>query len=195
MIDRVIADVRRWQDEGVAFGHVAINASAAEFRRGNLAESLLERLDAAAIPVNCIQIEVTESVFLGRGAECVERALKTLSAAGMQIALDDFGTGYASLSHLKQFPVDMIKIDQSFVQGLKGGGGGNHAIVAAVISLGRSLGIDVVAEGIETPAQEKALLRLRCQFGQGYLYSPAVPACDVPAISQGRTKGGAAAAA
>ena len=195
MIDRVLADVRRWRDEGVAFGHVAINASAAEFRRGDLAESLLERLDAAAIPVNCIQIEVTESVFLGRGAECVERALKTLSAAGMQIALDDFGTGYASLSHLKQFPVDMIKIDQSFVQGLKGGGGGNHAIVAAVISLGRSLGIDVVAEGIETPAQEKALLRLRCQFGQGYLYSPAVPACDVPAISQGRTKSGAAAAA
>jgi diguanylate cyclase (GGDEF)-like protein/PAS domain S-box-containing protein len=195
MIDRVIGDVRRWQDQGLVFGHVAINASAAEFRRGNLAESLLERLHAAAIPANRIQIEVTESVFLGRGAEYVERALKMLSAAGMQIALDDFGTGYASLSHLKQFPVDTIKIDQSFVRGLNGGGGGNHAIAAAVISLGRSLGIDVVAEGIETPAQEKALLRLRCQYGQGYLYSRAVPACDVPGILHARMAGGAAAAA
>ncbi|WP_025560354.1 putative bifunctional diguanylate cyclase/phosphodiesterase [Sphingomonas sp. UNC305MFCol5.2] len=194
MIDKVIEDVRRWQDHDVAFGHVAINASAAEFRRGNLAESLLERLEAAAIPADRIQIEVTESVFLGRGAECVERALKTLSAAGIKIALDDFGTGYASLSHLKQFPVDTIKIDQSFVKGLTGGGGGNHAIVAAVIILGRSLGIDVVAEGIETPAQEKSLLRLRCQYGQGYLYSPAVPAHDVPTLLLGG-RGSAAAVA
>jgi len=194
MIESVIADVRRWQDRGVAFGHVAINAAAAEFRRGNFAESLLERLEAARIPTERIQIEVTESVFLGRGAECVERALKTLSMAGVHIALDDFGTGYASLSHLKQFPVDTIKIDQSFVKGL-GDGGGNQAIIEAVISLGRSLGIAVVAEGIETIAQEAALLRLRCEFGQGYLYSWAVPAAEVPGLLRGRARGLRVAAA
>jgi diguanylate cyclase (GGDEF)-like protein/PAS domain S-box-containing protein len=187
MIGAVIEDVRRWQYEGVEFGHVAVNAAAAEFRRPDFAESLLERLHAASVPTRCIQIEVTESVFLGRGAECVERALKMLSAAGVHIDLDDFGTGYASLSHLQKFPVHAIKIDQSFVQGL-GAGGGNHAIIDAVVSLGRSLGIEVIAEGIETEAQEQALLRLRCEYGQGFLYSRAVPARLVPSLLQRRVR-------
>jgi diguanylate cyclase (GGDEF)-like protein/PAS domain S-box-containing protein len=181
IIDGVIADVRRWQEAKLGFGHVAVNAAAAEFRRGDFAERLLARLGAAGLPTTALQVEVTESVFVGRGAECVERALKRLSHAGMQIALDDFGTGYASLSHLQQFPVDTIKIDQSFVQGL-GTSGGNQAIIDAVLSLGRSLGITVVAEGIETAAQEQALLRLRCQYGQGYLYGRAVPAAEVAAL-------------
>ena len=170
-----------WQQRGIAFGHVAINAAAAEFRREDFAESLLERLHRAGVPPRLIQIEVTETVFLGRGAEYVERALKQLSAAGMKIALDDFGTGFASLSHLQQFPVDTIKIDRRFVEGL-GGRTGNHAIINAVLSLGRSLGMDVVAEGIETAQQEQALLMLGCQYGQGFLYSRAVPARIVPSL-------------
>jgi diguanylate cyclase (GGDEF)-like protein/PAS domain S-box-containing protein len=194
MIDRVIDDVRRWQDQGIAFGHVAINAAAAEFRREDYAESLLERLLSASIPTGSVQIEVTESVFLGRGAEYVERALKTLSRAGMKVALDDFGTGYASLSHLQQFQVDTIKIDQSFVKGL-GSKGGNHAIIDAVVNLGRSLDIDVVAEGIETAEQEEALLSLQCCYGQGYLYSPAVSADAVPALLRGTLRNRSATAA
>ena len=180
IIDAVVADAGSWQAEGIGFGHVAINAAAAEFRRGDFAEKLLERLASAGLPPRSLQLEVTESVFVGRGAECVERALNRLSEAGVQIALDDFGTGYASLSHLQQFPVDTIKIDQSFVHGM-GENRGNRAIIDAVLSLGRSLGIDVVAEGIETRAQEQALLALRCAYGQGFLYGRAVPAGEVSA--------------
>lgn len=175
MIDRVISQMRSWLDAGINFGHVAVNASAAEFRRGNFAELLLERLDMAGVPTRYFQLEVTETVFLGRGAEYVERALKSLNAAGVTIALDDFGTGYASLSHLKQFPVDVIKIDWSFVAEL-GRSPDASAIVQAVINLGRSLKIAVVAEGIETRAQEEFLREAGCDFGQGYLYSRAVPA-------------------
>jgi diguanylate cyclase (GGDEF)-like protein/PAS domain S-box-containing protein len=169
MIDRIIRDVRCWLDEGTEFQHVAINAAAAEFRRGDFAERLLGRLEKNLIPAECIQLEVTETVFLGRGAEYVERALRTLSSHGVSIALDDFGTGFASLSHLKQFPVDVIKVDRSFVRDLHSDAG-DSAIVDAVINLGRSLQIEVVAEGIETKAQHDKLVGLGCRYGQGYLY-------------------------
>jgi EAL domain-containing protein (putative c-di-GMP-specific phosphodiesterase class I) len=181
MIDKAIADMRAWIDRGVDFGHVALNAAAAEFRHGDFAGRLLERLDAAGVPTDKVQVEVTETVFLGRGADCVERALKRLSAAGVRIALDDFGTGYASLAHLKQFPVDVLKIDRSFVAEL-GQDGDAAAIIRAVITLGHSLELEVVAEGIETLAQERRLGRNGCNVGQGHLYSPAVPAAEVPAV-------------
>lgn len=174
MVDRVIQQMQRWLDSGLDFGHVAVNASAAEFRRGDFADMLLARLAAADVPAPLFQLEVTETVFLGRGAEYVERALKTLSRAGVTIALDDFGTGYASLSHLKQFPVDVIKIDRSFVAELDRSADA-LAIVQAVINLGRSLDIAVVAEGIESRAQERFLRASGCDYGQGYLYAQALP--------------------
>src|SRR5690606_14595932 len=149
MIERVVADMRDWLDRGIDFCQVAINASAAEFRRDRFAEGLLDRLATAGVPAGRLQLEVTETVFLGRGADYVHRALALLSANGVRIALDDFGTGYASLRHLKQFPVDIIKIDQSFVRDMHEDPG-DEAIVNAVLNLGKSLGIDVVAEGIET---------------------------------------------
>jgi len=181
MIDRAIADMRVWLDRGIAFQHVAVNAAAAEFRRDNFAERVLDRLRRHNIPTRCFQIEVTETVFLGRGAESVHRALALLSSQGVKIALDDFGTGYASLRHLKQFPVDIIKIDQSFVRDMEIDPG-DEAIVRAVINLGRSLGISVVAEGIESESQAERLLTLGCDFGQGFLFAKAVPASRVPAI-------------
>jgi diguanylate cyclase (GGDEF)-like protein/PAS domain S-box-containing protein len=181
MIERVINDMRGWLDRGVAFNHVAINSSAAEFRRDNFAERVLEQLHRADIPTRCLQVEVTETVFLGRGAEYVHRALAMLNRRGIRIALDDFGTGYASLRHLKQFPVDIIKIDQSFVRDMADDPG-DEAIVHAVINLGRSLGIKVVAEGIECEDQASRLLELECDFGQGYLFSKAVPASRVPSV-------------
>ena len=181
MIDRVIADMRGWLDRGVAFRHVAVNAAAAEFRRDNFAERVLESLRRADIPTRCFQLEVTETVFLGRGAEYVHRALALLNAQGVKIALDDFGTGYASLRHLKQFPVDIIKIDQSFVRDMEIDPG-DEAIVRAVINLGKSLNIHVVAEGIESAVQAERLQRLGCDFGQGFLFSKAVGAGRVPAL-------------
>ena len=178
MIAAVIADLRRWRDKGIDPRHVAINAAAAEFRRGDFADKLLESLHKAGLPPCLLQVEVTETVFLGRGAECVERALKLLSAAGVGIALDDFGTGYASLSHLKQFPVDLIKIDRSFVRDLEEDPD-DAAIIDAVVNLGRSLGIGTVAEGVENERQHGFVAALGCDYGQGYLYGKAAPWAEV----------------
>lgn len=179
MIDRVLTDLLAWKSGDVDIGHIAINASAAEFRTDEFAERLLAKLKRAKLSPNLIQLEITESVFLSGGADCIERALGTLSAAGVRIALDDFGTGYASLSHLKRFPVDIIKIDRSFIRDLQVDEG-DGAIVDAVIGLGKSLKIEIVAEGIETAAQHDALEALGCDYGQGYLYSPAVSASEIP---------------
>ncbi len=175
MLDAVLDDVRRWLHQGIDFGHVAINVAASDFRRGSFAASLLSKLAAKGVPPSCIQIEVTETVFLGRGAGYVEEALKHLSNQGIRIALDDFGTGYASLSHLNQFPVDLLKIDRSFIRdiGLRPDA---DAISTTVINLGHCLGLEVIAEGIETQAQEAHLAAAGCDTGQGFLYSEAVPA-------------------
>jgi diguanylate cyclase (GGDEF)-like protein len=179
MIALVIKDIQGWISGGVRFGHVAINAAGAELKRGNFAERLLDRLSAASIPARCLQLEVTETVFLGDGADYVERALKTLSVAGVRICLDDFGTGYASLSHLRKFPVDIIKIDKTFLRDIDRHPD-DEAIVRAVINLGKSLGIRVVAEGLETPAQSAYLRKHGCEYGQGFLFGAAAPGKDVP---------------
>jgi diguanylate cyclase (GGDEF)-like protein/PAS domain S-box-containing protein len=179
MHDMVFDDMRRWLQAEISFGHVAINASAAEFRGVEFADQILERLRAAEIPNHCLEIEVTETVFLGRGAEFVEKALRTLSSEGVKIALDDFGTGYASLSHLKQFPVDIIKIDRSFVHDLASNPD-DPAILQAVLSLGKSLGITTVAEGVETSVQAAFLQGQGCDLGQGFLFGMASPSSSIP---------------
>lgn len=181
MIEQVLEDIVRWRRAGVDFGHVAINASAAELRRGDFAERLLARLDLLAIDPALIQVEVTESVLLGRGAEHAERTFRTLAGRGIRLALDDFGTGFASLSHLKQFPVAIIKIDRTFIRDLQIDAG-DGAIVDALIGLGQALKIDVVAEGIETRAQRDFLWALGCRLGQGYLFSEALPSSRIPAL-------------
>jgi sensor c-di-GMP phosphodiesterase-like protein len=114
-------------------------------------------------------------VFLGRGTDHVERALQRLRGAGLRIALDDFGTGYASLAHLMQFPVDALKIDQSFIRAI-GCNDEAEAITKAIVNLGHSLEFEIIAEGVEKVEQEMYLTALGCNTGQGYLYSKAVPA-------------------
>lgn len=178
MFDRVLRDMRGWLQQGVDFGHIAINLSAAEFRRDDVAERILGRLAAAGIPPTRLEVEVTETVFLGRGSDHVGRALRLLSDAGVTIALDDFGTGYASLSHLKQFPVDVIKIDKSFIANLADTSS-DTAIVRAVMGLGHSLGIRIVAEGIETEQQAACLRAEGCDIGQGFLFSEAMSPTQV----------------
>jgi diguanylate cyclase (GGDEF)-like protein len=181
MIVRVLDDVRRWVDRGLAFGHIAINACAADFQADDFAEQLLEQIAVRGLDPRMIELEVTEGVFLGRGAHHVARALAMLSENGMRIALDDFGTGYASLTHLKQFPVDVLKIDRSFVDGI-GRNPDDTAIVRALIGLGSSLGIETVAEGIETTEQAEFVTSHGCDVGQGFLYSAARSADHVPAM-------------
>jgi predicted signal transduction protein with EAL and GGDEF domain len=184
MIGRTLADIRRWLDAGLDFGHVAINVAASEFRSGRFAEDLLEKLEQEKIAPRHVQIEVTETVFLGRGAGHVGRALRQLSEAGLRIALDDFGTGYASLAHLMQFPVDALKIDQSFVRGI-GSNSDAEEIIKAIVNLGQSLGIEVIAEGVETRGQEAHLIGLGCKTGQGFLYSKAAPSGTISRMLAG----------
>lgn len=175
----VLKHIRAWLDAGIATGRIAINASAAEFRRDDYAERVLDELSRAGISTSCLEVEVTEGVFLGYGSEFVERALRKLNAAGVTIALDDFGTGYASLSHLKQFPVDVLKIDRSFVSDMETDAS-DAAVVKAVLSLGQNLGIRVVAEGVEMAAQAALLRDERCDLGQGYYFGRPMPGSDVP---------------
>jgi predicted signal transduction protein with EAL and GGDEF domain len=181
IIGQVISDMRRWLDQGVPFNRIAINASAADFRREDFADSIIERLRSAGVPSRHLQLEVTETVLLGRRGDHVEQSLRLLSNEGIRIVLDDFGTGYASLSHLKQFPVYGIKIDKSFVQEMHNQPE-NVAIIEAILNLGSRLGLDVVAEGIETEQQAHDLLLLDCHLAQGFLFSRAIPAEGVKAL-------------
>lgn len=177
MLDLVVADMAAWTARGVEFGSVAINVAAPEFSPA-LPQRILTRLAQAGLSPKRLEIEVTECVFLGDGAEIVGDVLRQLHAAGIDIALDDFGTGYASLSHLRRFPVTWLKIDRSFVSEMDIEPEA-AAIVHAVISLAQSLGIGIVAEGVETEAQSQFLRRRRCDLGQGYLFGKAMPASEV----------------
>ncbi|MBJ6124042.1 bifunctional diguanylate cyclase/phosphodiesterase [Microvirga splendida] len=179
IISRAAQDMRQWLDNGIDFGRVAVNLSSAEFNRPHLAEEVLSLLDAAKVPPERLEVEITETVLLGRSAEYAGTILRTLCERGVRIALDDFGTGYASLTHLKQFPVDHVKIDRSFVRDLEEDAD-DAAIVAAVISLGHSLNLAITAEGVETPGQALRLRALGCHHAQGFLYSQAVTASEVP---------------
>jgi len=182
MQDQVFADIRKWMNRGVIVDHVAVNAAPVEFLRDDFAERMLARLKAHGVPPRLIQLEVTETVFTERGSVYVGRALQQLHHMGVRIALDDFGTGYSSLSHLRDFPVDVVKIDRSFVDGM-GREPEILAIVAAVVDLARSLRIGVVAEGVETEEQRLQLMRLGCPYGQGYLFGRAVTASKVPQLA------------
>jgi diguanylate cyclase (GGDEF)-like protein/PAS domain S-box-containing protein len=176
---RVFRDMRDWLKRGLPVGFVAINAAPVEFLRDDFAERLMARMAEYQIPANIVGVEVTEHVFLDRGFDFVGRALEVLSRAGIKIALDDFGTGYSSLSHLRDYPVDMVKIDRSFV-GKVTYDSEVRAIVCAVLELAKSLKLDVVAEGVETEEQRRLLIEQGCRLGQGYLFGQAVEADEVP---------------
>ena len=179
MLDRIVADMSTWRASGLPFKHVALNTSAADFAAFDLAGKVLGGLAAAALPAETLSIEVTETVLLGREAEMVGPTLRELHAAGISIALDDFGTGYASLTHLQQFPVDVIKIDRSFIAGI-GSDMGSQAITAAVLGLGRNLGMTVVAEGVETAEQAQFLSAAGCSQAQGYYFARPMCGNEVP---------------
>ncbi len=185
MVEAVLADVRRWRDAGVGIGRVAINASAAEFRNPSYAERLLGRLEAHRVPASALELEITETAFLGDSEGHVLHALETLRAAGMTIALDDFGTGFSSLAHLRRFPVDTLKIDQSFVGGIDDRPD-DRAIIEVVLRLGEALGLTTVAEGVETESQAAFLRGRGCKLAQGYLFARPMPAGEVAHFIAGR---------
>lgn len=174
-------DMAAWRANGIDFGMISLNASPAEFLRDDYAERLLGRVHEHGLYPHEVEVEITEHVFATRGMEFVSRALKVLHDAGVKISLDDFGTGYSSLSHLRDFPVDVVKIDRSFTAKVLDEPE-VAAIVTAIIDLAASLSMDVVAEGVETEEQARLLKAAGCRFGQGYLFSRAAPAHEVPGI-------------
>jgi diguanylate cyclase (GGDEF)-like protein len=158
-------------------GFVGINLSGRHFHSADLAGRLLELLATHKVEPHTIRVEVTEHVLLDNPA-LVKRTLQRLRTAGITIALDDFGTGYSSLSYLHQFPLQALKIDRSFVAELTAGGtsSGSNAVVRAILALAGSLGMQVIAEGIESELQRDLLQRLGCEFGQGFLFGQPQPA-------------------
>jgi diguanylate cyclase (GGDEF)-like protein len=179
MLKAVVGDLARWGQHNLPYGRVAFNASSSEFSGFDLVRRVLGELGAAAVPPSCLGLEVTETVFLGGGSGAIGPILEQLHKAGVEIALDDFGTGYASLTHLQEYPVDIIKIDQSFIRGLTTDSA-SQAITSVVLGLGRSLGMKVVAEGVETAEQAAYLKAAGCDQVQGYFFARPMPAGDVP---------------
>jgi diguanylate cyclase (GGDEF)-like protein/PAS domain S-box-containing protein len=160
---------RAWRDAGLSPGTMAVNISALEFRDENLLEGILAVLKDTGLDPRFLELELTESVLMKR-AESTESILKTLHAIGVQVAVDDFGTGYSSLSYLRKFSVDALKIDQSFVRQIAVSPD-ETAIVTAIISMGRSLNLRVVAEGVVTQEEVAFLQAHKCEEAQGYYFS------------------------
>jgi EAL domain-containing protein (putative c-di-GMP-specific phosphodiesterase class I) len=155
---------------------LAINLSASQCREADFADRLLADIDRRGLHRSSVQVEVTEGVFLSASGEAVLDACRKLCDGGVRISFDDFGTGFASLTHLRDFPVDEIKIDRSFVADMSRPG--NLAIVSAMVSLVNKLSMKVVAEGVETEEQAALLRSLGCHYAQGYLYSRPLPAAE-----------------
>ncbi|MBZ5697023.1 MAG: EAL domain-containing protein [Acidobacteriia bacterium] len=164
---------RAWIDAGLPQATMAVNISAMEFRQENFLEGVFTILKDTGLDPRSLELELTESVLMKR-AESTESILKTLRARGVQLAVDDFGTGYSSLSYLRKFPVDSLKIDQSFVWQITNAPD-ETTIVTAIIGMGRSLKLRVVAEGVETQDELAFLQAHQCDEAQGYYFSPPVP--------------------
>ena len=153
---------------------IAVNISSLQFRGGQLEANVRSALDDTGMSAECLELELTEGILMGGANETVE-TLKRLSEMGVKLAIDDFGTGYSSLSYLKRFPIDKLKIDQSFVRDIVSDLD-DLAIANAVISMGHSLRMSVIAEGVEHAEQLEILKNEGCDEVQGYHFSVPLPA-------------------
>jgi diguanylate cyclase (GGDEF)-like protein len=178
VLDHAITQLGEWQRAGLDF-EVAVNLSAADFADGGLPARVLALLGQHQVPATRLLLEVTESAIM-REPQRAAQVMQQLRTAGVRFAIDDFGTGHSSLAQLHALPVDELKIDRAFVMNLDRSAS-NLAIVRTTIELGHSLGLKVVAEGIETPDVWAALLRLGCDLAQGYYISRPMPAAEVAA--------------
>ena len=153
---------------------IAVNISSLQFRGGQLEANVRSVLAETGMPANYLELELTEGILMGGADETVE-TLRRMSDMGVKLAIDDFGTGYSSLSYLKRFPIDKLKIDQSFVRDIVHDPD-DRAIANAVISMGHSLRLSVIAEGVEQQQQLEILINEGCDEVQGYYFSAPLPA-------------------
>jgi len=187
MLSQVAADIRTWLDDGIPFQHVGVNLAMSDFRHRNLDQTICAAFDAQQVSLQHLVLEVTETVFMDGPNHDVARAVTRLRDKGMLVALDDFGTGFASLTHLLSFPVDVIKIDKSFIDRLLTDAP-SRVIVEALINISAKLGMRTVAEGIECAAQAKRLSELGCRLGQGFHFARPADAARTTALLQQRAQ-------
>ena len=174
VINEACRQVRDWQDAGISDLVVAINISAVQFRRDNIERDVINALSASGLGANFVELELTESLLMADSTSLTEMLVR-LRALGLRLSIDDFGTGYSNLGYLKKFEVHSLKIDQSFIRRMTVNSN-DAGIVRAIIEMAHSLGLTVVAEGIEDAETLQRLIELGCEYGQGFHWSPALPA-------------------
>jgi EAL domain-containing protein (putative c-di-GMP-specific phosphodiesterase class I) len=184
MLNRACEDAARLQRE-ISHGaglRVAVNVSSRYLNHGSVVADVRAALGANRLRPDCLILEVTENLLLENSSQ-LERTFSDLKMIGVRLALDDFGTGYSSLAYLHRFPIDILKIDRTFVERLAKGaeaeGVDAVALARAILSLAEALGLDTVAEGIEDDSQRDTLLSLGCRTGQGYAFGKAMPVNEV----------------
>ena len=173
VLNEVCRQYRQWQREGYEIDHIAVNLSPRQFRDKHLMEKILAALETHSVAPDALALEITEGVVMDDEENAI-KVLHQLKEMGVRLAMDDFGTGYSSLYYLKQFPMDELKIDRSFIIGLPE----NHdskAITTAIVFLAKGLGLKTVAEGAEQKSQVDFLRKLGCNMVQGFFYSPPLP--------------------
>jgi diguanylate cyclase (GGDEF)-like protein len=180
---------RAWQDEGLDPGMVSVNLSARQFRQEGLVRTASRVLAATGLDPSALEMELTESMVM-HNAEAAIAILQGLKSLGMKLSVDDFGTGYSSLAYLKDLPIDTLKIDRSFVRDIDAGGDAGEGVIAqAIISLGHSLELKVIAEGVETDAQLRFLTKHKCDEVQGFYFGePVAPADYAKVLAKTRRK-------
>ena len=183
LLRRACADTARWATElgERAPKNVSVNLSAHQVQHPGLVADVRTALRDSGLDPSALTLEITESVLL-EDAEAAGATLAALKALGVRIALDDFGTGYSSLSYLHQFPVDVVKIDKSFIDSLSDAAARPSPLVGAIVNLGTLLGLGVTAEGIEDARQLSKLRAIGCQQGQGYYFARPIAAADLPGV-------------
>lgn len=169
-----------WQRNGLPIDTISVNLAGKQIRRDDLVVNIARILEETGCRPEWLELEVTEGFIMSETHASID-ALRGLRDMGIQLAIDDFGTGYSSLSYLKKLPINRLKIDRSFVRDLAEDND-DAAIVKAIISLGKSLQLAIIAEGVETVFQENFLRELGCEMGQGYLYSPPIPTGQIESL-------------
>ena len=177
VLRKACADARIWQRDAFPLFRVAVNMSPIQFRKKNVPLQVARILSETGLDPRRLELELTENIVM-QDIDAVANDLRELNRLGISIAIDDFGTGYSSLSYIKKLPVQRIKIDQSFVRNMTQDPN-DSAIVRAIITLGRSLGLEVVAEGVETPKHLQGLREVGCELVQGYLLGRPAPFADI----------------
>jgi EAL domain-containing protein (putative c-di-GMP-specific phosphodiesterase class I) len=173
VLEQACAQMLKWEQAGLYVPKMAVNLSAKQFERGSISSMVNGILSTTGLAANRLQLEVTESVIMNTGDAL--NFINDLHSIGVGLAIDDFGTGYSSLAYLKQLPVQTLKIDRSFIKDISTDIN-DEAITIAIIQLGKSLNLSVVAEGVETDDQAAFLLRHGCNMAQGFFYSkPVLP--------------------